>query len=189
MKTEANIETFNCGVVIFDPVVLSRFIAEQCPDGSNLFEVFVEHSDTGRMAVQSGAVVPLYPLPEDDYVFRLRDEHVSPFERCSETVFRYTDIPLTVTSGLLMVADLHALTDWDPEFFLNYKARLPERLGNNDYLDILPGLYALSITGFSLLNEGLPRKVYELGITAVESLPVVHDEANFHQWDFRIDRV
>ncbi|MDU8357683.1 hypothetical protein [Pseudomonas syringae group sp. J309-1] len=188
MKTEANIETFSPGVVIFDPVVLHRFVAEQCSDASNLFEVFVEKSETGRLAVQSGAVVPLYPLPEEDYVFRLRDELTFPFEQRSEAVFRYTDIPLNVTSGLLIIADLHALTDWDPEFFLNYKARLSDRLGNSDYLDILPGLYALSITGLSELNEGFSRSVYELGITTVESLPVVRDEENFDQWDFRINR-
>ncbi|WP_257153536.1 hypothetical protein [Pseudomonas sp. ICMP 561] len=175
-------------MVIFDPVVLHRFIAEQCPDASNLFEVFVEKSETGRLAVQSGAVVPLYPLPEEDYVFRLRDELTFPFEQCSEAVFRYTDIPLNIISGLLIVADLNALTDWEPEFFLNYKARLSDRLANSDYLDISPGLYALSITGFSELNEGFPSSVYELGITTVESLPVVRDEANFDQWDFRINR-
>lgn len=188
MKTEANIETFSPGVVIFDPVVLNRFVAEQCPDNSSLFEVFVEQSETGRLAVQSGAVVPLYPLPEEDYVFRLRDERELLSEERSDAVFRYTDIPLRIISGVLIVADLHALTDWDAEFFLNYKARLSERLANNDYLDILPGLYALSITGLSELNEGFSRSVYELGITAVESLPVVRDEANFDQWDFRINR-
>jgi hypothetical protein len=189
MKTEANIETFSPGVVIFDPLVLSRFTAEHCPDDSSLFEVFIEQSETGRLAVQSGAVVPLYPLPEEDYVFRLRDERKLPFEQGNEAVFRYADIPLRVISGLLIVADLHALTDWDPEFFLNYKARLSDRLGNNDYLDVSPGLYALSITGFSELHEGFPLNVYELGINAVESLPVLSEEANFDQWDFRIDRV
>lgn len=188
MKTEANIETFSPGVVIFDPLMLTRFIAEQCPEASNLFEVFVGHSEAGALAVRSGAVVPLYPLPEEDYVFRLRDERELLSERCNEAVFRYTDIPLSIISGVLIVADLHALTDWDAEFFLNYKVRLSERLENNDYLDISPGLYALSITGFSELNEGAPRRVYELGMTAVESLPVVRDEANFDQWDFRIER-
>ena len=188
MKTEANIETFSPGVVIFDPLVLNRFIAEQCLDDFNLFEVFVEQSESGRLAVQSGAVVPLYPLPEEHYVFRLRNERELPSERCAEAVFRHTDIPLSVISGVVIVADLHALTDWDPGFFLNYKARFSERLENNDYLDISPGLYALSVAGFSELNEGFPRRVYELGITAVESLPVMRDEANFHQWDFTIER-
>ena len=189
MKIEANIETFSPGVVIFDPVVLNRFVAEHCPDDSSLLEVFVEHSDTGRLAVQSGAVVPMYPLPEDDYVFRLRDERALPFEHRSETVFRHSGIPLSVISGLLVVADLHALTDWDPGFYLNYKARLPDRLGNNDYLDAPPGLYALSISGLLVLNEGVPGKVYDLGITAVESLPDLRDAANFHEWDFRIARI
>lgn len=189
MKTEANIEIFSPGVVIFDPLMLSRFIAEYCPDDCNVFEVFVEHSETGRLAVQNGVVVPLYPIPEEHYLFRLLDERKLPGEQSSQSVFRYTDIPLRITSGLLIVADLHALTEWDPEFFLNYKSRLSERLGNNDYLDILPGLYALSITGLNELNDGYNRRVYELGITAVESLPVVRDEANVEQWDFTIERV
>lgn len=189
MKTEARIEAFSPGVVIFDPFVLDRFVAEQCPDQSNLFEVFIERSDIGQLAVQSGAVVPLYPLPEDDYLFRLRDERRLPVDPDSDAVFRHTGIPLSVVSGLLVVADLYALTDWDPGFFLNYKARLPDRVGNNDYLEISPGLYAVSISGSLVMNEGVPRNVYDVGITAVESLPVLLDAANFHEWDFRIERV
>lgn len=189
MKTEAHIEAFIPGVVIFDPVILSRFITEHCPDDSNIFEVFVEGSDTGNLAVQSGAVVPLYPIPEEDYVFRLCDECMHPFEQSDDMVFRYENIPLSTVSGLLLVADLHALTDWDFEFFLNYKARLSERLGNNDYLDIMPGLYALSLTGLRQLSAGDFQKVYQLGVTAVESLPVLPGDANFHQWDFRIERM
>ncbi|UFH51286.1 hypothetical protein [Pseudomonas sp. KNUC1026] len=189
MKTEAQIEAFIPGVVIFDPAVLSRFIAEHCPDDSNVFEIFVEQSNIGSLAVQSGAVVPMYPIPEENYVFRLRDERMRPFEQSNEAVFRYEDIPLNVVSGLLLIADLHALMDWDPEFFLNYKARLSDRLGNNDYLDIEPGFYSLSITGFNQLGAELSQNVYQLGVTAVESLPAVPNGANFDRWDFRIERL
>jgi hypothetical protein len=58
------------GLVLFDPAVLARF-AEQhgLQDCGNLFEAFRQHEAVGDAAVASGAVVPLYPLEEDDYRF------------------------------------------------------------------------------------------------------------------------
>ncbi|RMO77687.1 hypothetical protein [Pseudomonas syringae group genomosp. 3] len=188
MKTRAKIEAFISGAAIFDPLVLSRFAAQFCPSVDDLFTFFIEEREVGRLAVQSGVVLPMYEIPEEHYLFRLRGVGDRPLVEHSDKVFLHSGIPLRVESGLLIVADLYALMDWDPEFFLNFRDQRHRCLGNADYLDVSQGLYSMSIAGLDESNGECPRLVYELAIDPVDTLPVLHEFAHFDDWDFAIKR-
>ena len=49
---------------------LHEYVSQHGLQGcGNLFEAFVQHEAVGDAAIASGAIVPMYPLEEDDYEF------------------------------------------------------------------------------------------------------------------------
>ncbi|GAB0062818.1 hypothetical protein IBA8401_38480 [Pseudomonas syringae] len=186
MKNQANIETFTAGAVIFDPAVLCRFAAAYCPEVGDLFAFFIEESEVGRLAVQAGVVLPMYEIPEAHYLFRLSEKSDDLPIELPGAVIQHNGIPLRIESGVLVVADLYALMDWDPAFFLNFKDQRALGLGNADYLEVSSGLYSMGFTGLVEANGDCTRLVYELSLDSVETLPVLHESACFGEWDFAI---
>lgn len=186
MKTTAKIELFESGIVVFDPVALNDFVISNAIQSHDLFEFFLNNEKVGRSAVESGVVVPIYQVPETEYSFFLKGAgNDSGFNGAIE-VFCYSDIPLKVVSDLVVVADLNALMDWDEVFFMNYRAVCADGLGNNYYLDVVSGFYALSIKGFKGLNYPFVSLGYELEFKPVESLPSLPLAATTEDWDFSI---
>jgi hypothetical protein len=187
MKSIAKIEIFEPGIVIFDPVALNDFVESNGIESSDLFDYFLNNEEIGLSAVQNGVIFPLYQIPEMEYSIFLKGEGLSSSFNGAEKVFCYSGIPLTVVSGLVVVADLNALMDWDSAFFIDYRNTSAESLGNNDYLDVLSGSYTLSISGFKGLSGPFVSLGYELEFKPVESLPLLSSDATTDDWDFCID--
>lgn len=185
MKNLAKIEIFEPGVVIFDPVVLNDFVISNGVTSNNLFDYFLNSEEVGG-AVAEGVIFPLYQIPEMEYSIFLKgaDQESSLSESVKK--FCYSGIPLKVVSGLVVVADLNALMDWDSEFFLDYRGTCVDSLGNNDYLDVEAGLYDLSISGVKGLNAPFVSLGYELEFKSVGQLPKFLDDASTDDWDFSI---
>lgn len=186
MKNIAKIEIFEPGIVIFDPVALNDFVESKGIESSDLFDYFLNNEEVGLSAVKSGVIFPLYQIPEMEYSIFLKGEGLKSSFNSAEKAFCYSGIPLTVVSGLVVVADLNALMDWDSDFFIDYRSTCAESLGNNDYLDVLSGSYALSISGFKGLKGPFVSLGYELEFKPVESLPVLSSDATTDDWDFCI---
>ncbi|CAI8925612.1 MULTISPECIES: hypothetical protein [Pseudomonas] len=186
MKNIAKIEIFEPGMVVFDPVALNDFIINNGITSSNLLDCFLNSEKLGLRAVEEGVVFPLYQIPEMEYSIFLKGVGQKSSFSDSVNKFCYSGIPLKVVSGLVVVADLNALMDWDSEFFLGYRDACVDGLGNNDYLDVENGLYDLSISGFKGLNDPFVSLGYELEFTSVGQLPKLSNDASTDDWDFSI---
>lgn len=186
MKNVARVEIFEPGIVIFDPVALNDFFLSKGIDADNLFDLFLSDEAIGLSAVEKGVVFPLYQIPEMEYSIFLEGARQESSFKFATKSFCYSGIPLMVVSGLIVVADLNALMDWDSDFFLNYRESYVDSLGNNDYLDIANGLYDLSISGFKGLGEPFVSLGYELEFKPVGQLPKIQNDASTDDWDFSI---
>ena len=93
---------------------------------------------------------------------------------------------MVVFSGLVVIADLNALMDWDSDYFLDYREACVDGLGNNDYLEVASGLYDLSISGVMGLGEPFVSLGYELEFKSVAQFPKLPNDAYTDNWDFSI---
>lgn len=186
MKKVAKIEIFEPGIVIFDPVVLNDFVLSNGVDAGNLFDIFLSDETIGLSVVEKGVIFPVYQIPEMEYSVFLKGAGKESIFNEAVKRFCYSGIPLVVVSGLVVVADLNALMDWDSDFFLNYRESCVDSLGNNDYLDVSSGLYDLSISGFRGLGEPFVSLGYELEFKPVGQLPKLQNDASTDDWDFSI---
>jgi len=186
VKTTAKIELFESGIVVFDPVALNDFVISNAIQSHDLFDFFLNNEKVGRSAVESGVIVPIYQVPQTEYSFFLKGVGNDSSFKGAKEVLCCSDIPLKVVSDLVVVADLNALMDWDEVFFMNYRAVCADGLGNNDYLDVVSGFYALSIKGFKGLNYPFVSLGYELAFNPVGSLPSLSIAATSEDWGFSI---
>ncbi|WP_268796873.1 hypothetical protein [Pseudomonas huanghezhanensis] len=160
-KKHASIELYSPGIIIFDPLVLDGFLVENDVIGSNVFNAFLEDEVLGRAAIDEGILIPVYQIPEDEYSVLIDGEALGEKNRVG-LKFDYPGISLEVSSGIVVVADLNALTDWDSDFFKNYKANYQGRLPNSDYLEVASGLYSVTVSGYVGLQSPLKYRGYGL---------------------------
>ena len=169
------------GLVLFDPAVLTHFVAQHgLRDCGNLFEAFVQHEAVGDAAIASGAIVPMYPLEEDDYAFiDLGAAHAvagAPLSHASTGAsavawqFTHRGLPLQVTSGVLVATDLMNLMSWEHGAYSAYQRQSagPGHHCPQDDMDVPVGQYALAISGG---RDGEGNLVYGLRFERVAQLP------------------
>jgi len=185
MKKSACVKLYCPGMVLFDPVQLVALMAKRGTTDTNIFDVFVNDEVFGRQAIEQGVVCPIYPISEHHYIVFVEDSAES-LGCLPEPVFVHSGLPKMVSSGVLVVSDLNALLDWDARFFLNYKAEHCSRLPNNDYVDVKPGLYSLSVKGYAGLRGHETAFGYGLEFTSVQSLPKISDDASMSNFDFEL---
>lgn len=185
MKQSALLELFAPGIVLFDPVQLAGFVKGKGLADTNIFNAFLAEETLGQQAIEQGVVVPIYQITEQDY-FVFAESQSGEMACLPEPAFMYSGIPLSIVSGVLVVSDLNALLDWDEGFFLNYKATYECRLPNNDYIEVEPGIYSLSIRGYTGLQQCSSGQGYGLKFFAVPRLPVIADGADVSDLDFEL---
>ncbi|QQQ50461.1 hypothetical protein JJQ97_24670 [Pseudomonas syringae] len=185
MKKHSTIELYTPGIVIFDPKVLDDFLKEQKITETNIFEFFLQHENLGRLAIEEGILCPIYQIPENEYsvflIDTLRSEH-----GIYDVKFSYPGFPLKVSSGLLIVSDLNSLFDWDPDFFTNYKANYKQRLPSNDYIEVLNGLYDMTIRGCSKMKSPYADLGYGLEMKQVDKLPEIDSSTSVDDLNFSL---
>lgn len=182
MKALSNITIYEPGIVLFDPINLKRYLKSVDFHSENVFEFFIENELIGRNAVEKGIVFPLYEIPERDYSIFIETPNNNP-NQAEVARFTYRNLPLEITSGLLITADLSALFDWDEDFFTNYIERYDNKLDNSDYLEVSPGIYQMDITGYSDLKNTPTSYGYGIQLTPTDSHKLLIkksiDEFNF----------
>lgn len=185
MKRSALIELYAPGIVLFDPAQFAAFIKSKGLTDANIFNAFLKDEALGRQAIEQGVVFPIYQISEQEYSVFTECQNVG-VDDLPEPVFEYSGLPLVIVSGVLIVSDLNALFDWDEDFFLNYKAEYASRLPSNDYIDVEPGIYSLSIKGYAGLREYGSEYGYGLEFISVPVLPVVADGSDVSHLDFEL---
>lgn len=183
-KKFANIELYTPGIVIFDPAVLNGFLRQNNVADSNIFERFLSDEALGWSAIEQGVLIPIYEIPEDEYSVFIDDLPAGSAGK--HALFEYNGLPLKIASGLAVIADLNALFDWDPDFFMNYKANYPHRLASNDYLDVACGLFEVTVRGYTALEAPFHSLGYGLEFKATENLPRVDEEVAVDDRDFTL---
>ena len=66
-KTIAKVELYSPGIVIFDPAVFYDFLKHKNVNDSNIFQLFLNDKVLGRSAIKQGVLLPMCPVPEDEY--------------------------------------------------------------------------------------------------------------------------
>ena len=175
MKRSATIDLYSPGIVVFDPAVLDRFLIDHAVTESDVFSRFLADETLGREAVAQGTVCPIYQIPEDEYSVFIENE-----EQGTDIApeFSHAGLPLRIESGLLVVADLNALLDWDRAFFTDYRRRYAKKLASNDYLDAPNGLYSVTVNGYVGLQTPYADLAYGLVLHKVPALPGLALEAS-----------
>lgn len=173
IKAVANVELYSPGIVIFDPTVFDEFLRQHNVTDSNIFEWFLNDEVLGRSAIEQGVLLPMYPIPEDEYSVFLQNPTGGPERKLA--ICKYSGLPLKVVSGLTVISDLNALFDWDSTFFLNYKSDYAARLASSDYLDVPCGLFDVTVRGYTGLEAPFNPLGYGLEFKPTDSLPGVDD--------------
>lgn len=182
-KFSVVIELYSPGIVIFDPEVLTGFLAVHNIRESDIFEVFIREEILGRAAIDQGVIFPIYQIPQDKYsVFLLSDSVKA--DALPKPIFSYSGIPLRIESEVLIVADLNALFDWDEDFFRNYKAGYKSKLENSGYIDVANGLYSISIEGYVGLDTLGGSLGYGIRMNPVSKLPRLNEDISIDQMNF-----
>ncbi|MCI3947931.1 hypothetical protein K0038_05044 [Pseudomonas syringae] len=185
MKNYATIELYTPGIVIFDPEVLSSFLEEHKVLESDVFDFFLKHEALGRLAIEDGILCPIYQIPENEYSIFLIDKSDSGHLPC-EIKFSYTGFPIKVTSGTLIVSDLNALFDWDSSFFTNYKSNYEQKLPSNDYIEVISGLYDMTIKGCAELKPPYANLGYGIEMKEVSTLPEIDKFKSIDDQEFSL---
>ncbi|ARU05056.1 hypothetical protein CCO03_10470 [Comamonas serinivorans] len=159
MKTRATVSmAYPHGLVMFDPLVLCRFLEQHDLTQGDVLEAFMRDEAVGDAAVQAGCIVPMYPLDEDDYLFCNLDAE----PLALDWQFSHGGLPLVVESGVLVVADLFVLVGWEHAAFTRYERQRKLSWTVND-LDVVPGSHAVRIRGARGEGDGLQgAKVFGL---------------------------
>lgn len=183
-KTIAKLELYSSGIVIFDLAVFDEFLKHNNVNDSNIFQLFLNDKVLGRSAIEQGVLLPMYPIPEDEYSVFMHNPTDDP-ER-SLAICEYSGLPLRVVSGLTVISDLNALFDWDPAFFLDYKSNYAARLASNDYLDVPCGLFDVTVRGYDGLEAPFTPLGYGLEFKPADTLPVVDARIAVDDRDFTL---
>jgi hypothetical protein len=166
------------GIVLFDPSVFCAFLeAVNCTSG-NVFELFQARPDIGDSAISEGAIIPMYPIDEDDY--RFVDLSAAPSD--VKWNFIHAGFPLKIESGILIATDLFSLFSWEHAFFKDYKTNYTRKASVNDMIYVERGLYSVDICG----GRDADGKVYGLKFTPVAQLKALAKGVDTDSFDFSI---
>ncbi|MCU1785545.1 hypothetical protein NTD80_22610 [Pseudomonas sp. 13B_2.1_Bac1] len=186
MKTVANISLYEPGIVLFDPSQLADYLNQFQLDIKDVFDFFINNEEIGKKAVATGVIFPIYEIPEREYsIFTNNPTHT--LTQGATKVCHHSNLPIEITSGILITADLNALIDWDEIFFTNYIENYKNRLDNNDYLQIKPGRYSMDISGYTNLPKPLSSYGYELKLTPRDELPTFGNHKDVSDFNFSLD--
>lgn len=186
MKTTATISLYEPGIVLFDPKQLADYLKSFKLDIKDAFDFFIDNEDIGKKAVTTGIVFPLYEIPEREYSIFISDPN-QPSIQSAIQVCHYPNLPIEITSGILIAADLNALIHWDEHFFTNYIENYKNKLDNNDYLQVKPGRYQMSISGYTNLPKPLSNYGYELKFIQSDNLPEINNYRDVSDFNFSMD--
>ena len=185
MKKKALVELYSPGIVLFDPLELMSFLKKRDVIDTNIFNAFLEDEALGREAIEQGVVCPIYEISEAEYAV-FAEDGCDLLGSLPEPIFVHPGLPLKIASGIMIVSDLNALFDWDEKFFLNYKAEYGSRLPCNDYIDVEPGAYSLSVKGYSNLRGVGSAFGYGLVFAPVQALPEVESDSSVSDFNFEL---
>ena len=187
MKTRMSVSmAYPYGLVLFDPQVLLSFLVQHgLQDCQDLLAAFQQDEAVGDTAVASGVIVAMYPVEEDDCVFVNLDAEAGHVDEV-DWQFVHSGLPLQVTSGVLVAADIFTLVGWERQVFDPYQRR-QLGLGHSwpsDDLDVPLGKHVLTVRGGRARADD--SRVYGLHLQPVAVLPAWDATRTSDSLDFNI---
>ncbi|MFJ8462227.1 hypothetical protein ACIQ57_24455 [Lysinibacillus xylanilyticus] len=177
------------GMVIFDPLTLTDYLREKGILTNDLLSYFVSNEEVGKEVITKGIIIPIYPIPEWNYSIKINHEknHYNTLNDCNQ--FETNQFPLTVTSELVIISDISAITiDWEADFFLNYEKNLDSKSDINHYTKMPIGNYGVSIVGYSKDKTDIHSECgYVFNFLSVNNLPVFDFSKSIDKYDFVIE--
>lgn len=186
MVSKFEITLESAGIAIFDPFVLDNFLQERKINNTNLFDFFLENPQIGDEMIQQGIILPIYSIPPLDYQIIVNDQLESVIEK-EWHKFTTTPFPLSVNSNKIVVADIYAIMDWEPNFYKELAVGNQEGGGAQSAATVDAGLYAVTINGFCESNysgSSPKNKGYELLLRKVVSLPKIDASVDIDDFNF-----
>lgn len=176
------------GMALFDPATLARFVSDHGIGATDLLQHFIDFPELGDAAIAEGCVLPVYSIPMWDYelVFN-QGGGIATAPALVDAVLPAL-LPLTITSGTLIVTDLFGLMDFDIEYYRHFPPA-QERTGVDAAVQLAPGSYAVQVVKFidkSSADIEHRRCGYEFLLNKVGVLPAAAG-VDIDQFPYAID--
>ena len=163
------------GMALFDPATLSRFMAAHGIEATDLLQYFNDHPAVGDAAIRQGCLLPIYTIPAWDYQLVFNDtDAISTPAHLIDAVLDVV-LPLTISSGTLIVTDLSGIMAFDLDYYLNFPPP-EERLGLDAEVKLEAGNHAVRVVKFMARQDrDLEHRAcgYEFLLKKVASLPAL----------------
>lgn len=180
------------GMVIFDPLTLTNYLSEKGILTNDLLTYFVSNEEIGKEVIANGIIIPIYPIPEWEYSIIInQNKKNDDFARNDGKQFETNQFPLSVTSELVIISDISAITiDWEADFFLNYEKNLDSKSDISHYTKMPIGNYGVSIIGYSKDKTDIDSDCgYIFNFLCTEKLPVFDFTKSIDEHDFVIEQL
>ncbi|WP_285398088.1 hypothetical protein [Lysinibacillus sp. fls2-241-R2A-57] len=178
------------GMVIFDPLTVTDYLREKGILTNDLLAYFVSNEEIGKEVITKGIIIPIYPIPEWDYSIMInQNKKIDYYTKIDCIQFETDQFPLTVTSELVIISDISAITiDWEADFFLNYEKNLDSKSDISHYTKMPIGNYGVSIIGYSKDKTDMDSECgYVFYFLRVNNLPAFDFSKSIDEYDFVIE--
>ena len=165
----------SAGFILFDPFNLDQFCIDNNIVENNIMKTFIENETIGDMAIKKGKILPIYTIKEDDYKIIVSND----IKIKENQKFVYKNFPLEIINRKLVVADIFAIQNWEPDFYKNLKNNFPTQF----IIDICNGNYSVDIIGFYKDNNNYG---YNFVLNEVGKLPEIDISKDVDAYNFNI---
>ena len=175
METKFKIQLEFSGLVLFDPNCLEGFCTVNNIKRCNILDDFVENPLIGDKAISEGIVLPIYNIQSEDYYIIITDNQ----DDSVYDLFRYKSFPLRVTNNKVIISDIYALINWEPDF---YKSIPIDRnvTASNYAVYMKNGYYSIDIIGFYINEKDFGYKII---FKNVIDLPIINGDINSYNFE------
>jgi hypothetical protein len=168
------LESFG-GFVLLDPYNFDDFCKENNIGEKNIMDVFIKNENIGDNAVKNGKILAIYTIKPVDYTIIISDKIIIK----EKIKFVHKNFPLEITNGKLVVSDIYAIINWEPDFYKNLKNDFPAQY----IFDYDNGNYSVDIIGY-YQNEN--NYGYNIVLNKKEKMPELDMDKDVNTYDFNI---
>ena len=175
MLQHQNITLEMPGMVLFDPLTLAALIDQRQIKTMDLLQYFNDYPEVGDAAIAQGCLLPIYTIPAWDYQLVFNDGGAFSTQPPLLATVLDVVLPLKITSGTLIAADLSGLMAFDLDYYLHFPPA-QERLGMDADVRLAPGNYAVRVAKFiDRQDRDVEHRAcgYEFLLRQVASLPAM----------------
>jgi hypothetical protein len=163
------------GFVLLDPYNFDDFCIENKIIEKNVMDFFIKNENIGDNAVKNGKILAIYTIKPVEYTIMISDKIL-----VKEGIkFIYKNFLLEITNGKLLVSDIYAIINWEPNFYKNLKNDFPSQY----IMDYKNGNYSVDIIGY---YQNRNNCGYNFILNNREKLPEIDKDKDINTYNFNI---